>query len=159
MPMRPVLTFKYLSVLLMSLGLSACVVGPQPVARSYPSYPAYPAPQPVVIIPPPPPPRVEYPGMAPVYGSIWVGGFWTWAGNRHQWVPGHWEAPRPGYRWEPHRWDRDGERWHENHGRWIEDRRGAPPEQRDNGHDHDRERGWERRERERDDRDGRDRRP
>lgn len=155
--MRPAFNFKYLGCLLMSLGLSACVVAPQPVARSYPrypsypsypAYPAYPAPQPVVVIPPPPPPRVEYPGVAPVYGSIWIGGFWTWAGNRHQWTPGHWEAPRPGYRWEPHRWDRDGERWHENHGRWIEERRderrGGPSERRPD-RDHDR--------------DGRDRRP
>lgn len=35
--MRPAFNFKYLGCLLMSLGLSACVVAPQPVTRATPA--------------------------------------------------------------------------------------------------------------------------
>jgi hypothetical protein len=71
----------------------------------------------------PPAPRVEYYGVAPYPGYIWLGGYWNWAGGRHVWVDGRWTAPRPGYRWEPHRWDRDGGGWRMRPGHWERERR------------------------------------
>lgn len=97
---------------LAALTLSACVVAP--AGRPYVAYDR----QPVYVAPPPP--RVEYVGVPPAAGQIWIQGFWNWAGDRHQWVPGHWENPRPGYRWVPHTWERDGDRWHQDGGRWEE---------------------------------------
>lgn len=73
----------------------------------------------------PPPPRVEYPGYAPVVGYVWISGYWTWTGHRHEWVGGRWEAPRPGYRWIAPRWERDGKYWRQHEGRW--DRHEPPP--------------------------------
>ncbi|MBI3759135.1 MAG: YXWGXW repeat-containing protein, partial [Deltaproteobacteria bacterium] len=78
--------------------LAGCVVAPGPVYRE------------------PPPPRVEHPGYAPVAGYIWIGGYWSWTGHRHEWVPGYWDAPRPGYRWQPPRWERDGNSWRQYEG-------------------------------------------
>lgn len=72
--------------------------------------------EPVVVAPPPP--RVEYVGRPPIVGQVWIGGFWSWTGHRHQWVPGHWAAPRHGYYWAPHRWERDGRHWRQEGGRW-----------------------------------------
>lgn len=69
----------------------------------------------------PPPPRVEYPGYPPITGYLWIGGYWTWTGHRHEWVPGRWDAPRPGYRWAPPRWERDGRGWRQHEGRWEHD--------------------------------------
>lgn len=97
--------------------LSGCVVAPAPVFR-----------EPVYIEPPPP--RVEYPGYPPIVGYIWIGGFWTWIGQRYEWVPGRWEAPRPGYRWVAPRWEREGNHWRQHEGRWDRDDRaprGNPP--------------------------------
>ena len=97
--------------------LSGCVVAPAPVYR-----------EPVYIEPPPP--RVEYPGYPPIVGYVWIGGFWTWTGHRHEWVPGRWEAPRPGYRWVAPRWEREGNHWRQHDGRWDHDDRalrGNPP--------------------------------
>jgi hypothetical protein len=71
----------------------------------------------------PPAPRVEYYGVAPYPGYIWLGGYWNWVGGRHEWVGGHWAAPRPGYRWEPHRWDRVGNGWRMRPGHWARERR------------------------------------
>ena len=100
--------------------LSACVVTPGPVYR-----------EPVYVEPPPP--RVEYPGYPPVVGYIWISGFWTWTGHRHEWVPGRWDAPRPGYRWVAPRWEREGNHWRQHEGRWDHDDRGPrgnpPPPQ------------------------------
>ncbi len=104
--------------------LAGCVVAPAP--RPYYG-------EAVVVAPPPP--RVEVVGPPPVAGYLWIDGFWSWRGSRHEWVPGRWEAPRPGYYWAPHRWERDGDRWREQGGRWEEDR--------GHGRDHDRDRrGW-----------------
>ena len=96
--------------------LSGCVVAPAPVYR-----------EPVYVEPPPP--RVEHPGYPPIVGYIWIGGFWTWSGHRHEWVPGRWEAPRPGYRWVAPRWEREGNHWRHYEGRWDQDHspRGNPP--------------------------------
>lgn len=66
-----------------------------------------------------PPPRVEYRGLPPATGYVWIDGYWNWIGHRHDWVPGYW-AP-PGMRARPlvrHR-DRDDERRE----RWWRDRR------------------------------------
>lgn len=97
---------RWILVAAAALSLSACVVAPTP--RYYG--------EPVVVGPPPP--RVEVVGVAPAPGYVWIGGYWGWAGGRHEWVPGRWEAPRPGYRWVPHRWDHDGPGWRERHGYW-----------------------------------------
>ena len=45
---------------------------------------------------PPPPPRVEYYGVAPGPGFVWVSGYWRPHGNNYRWVNGHWA--RRGYR-------------------------------------------------------------
>lgn len=96
--------------------LSGCVVAPVPAYR-----------EPVYVEPPPP--RVEYPGYPPIVGHIWIGGFWTWTGHRHEWVPGRWDAPRPGYRWVAPHWEREGNYWRHHEGRWDHDHspRGNPP--------------------------------
>lgn len=88
--------------------LAGCAVAP------YDSYPVYGDP----VYVEPPPPRVEYPGYAPVVGYLWIGGYWTWTGRRHEWMPGRWEAPRPGYRWVEPRWQRDGQQWRQMRGGW-----------------------------------------
>lgn len=88
--------------------LAGCVVAPAPV---YPE----------AVMVEPPPPRIEYPGYPPFVGYIWIGGYWTWTGHRHEWVPGRWEAPRPGYRWIAPRWERDGSHWRQHEGRWEHD--------------------------------------
>jgi hypothetical protein len=66
----------------------------------------------------PPPPQVEYVGVPPVTGYIWLGGYWGWRGGRHEWVPGRWSAPRPGYHWVPPAWHRQGPGWRFRPGRW-----------------------------------------
>lgn len=102
--------------------LSGCVVAPVPDSRPYYGE---------AIMVAPPPPRIEYVGPPPVVGQIWIGGYWLWAGRRHEWVPGRWENPRPGYGWVPHRWERDGDRWRQNGGRWERQR-----DSRDERHEH-----------------------
>lgn len=100
--------------------LGGCVVAPAgPYGGPYYGDPYYGSP--VVVAPPPP--RVEYVGPPPFIGAIWLDGFWTWRGNRHDWVPGRWEAPRSGNNWVPHRWDRDGNQWRERGGHWDHDGR------------------------------------
>jgi hypothetical protein len=95
-------------VLALSLALGACVVVP---ARGY--YVGGP------VAVEPPPPRVEAYGVAPYPGYVWLDGYWSWVGGRHEWVGGHWEAPRAGYRWEPHHWVRARDGWHLHGGRWV----------------------------------------
>ena len=86
--------------------LAGCVVAPtgNPYARP--------------VMQAPPSPRVEYSGVPPASGYVWMSGFWNWVGGRHEWAPGHWEAPRPGYAWIPHQWEQDGQHWRLNEGRW-----------------------------------------
>lgn len=93
----------------LALALGGCVVAP---AAPY----AY-APYETVVVAPPPP-RVEIVGAAPYPGYLWIGGYWTWRGSRHDWVPGYWQAPRPGYSWAPHRWVPQGRGWQERPGHW-----------------------------------------
>ena len=95
-----------LPVLLLALAgaLSACVIA-DPYGGPYAAVP-------------PPPPRIEVYGAPPAPGWLWIGGYWGWAGGRHEWVPGHWEAPRPGYRWVPHAWVHERNGWHMHEGHW-----------------------------------------
>ncbi len=105
---------------LLVVGLVAgCTVAPAP--RPYYG-------EPVVVVPPParveyvpvapPPPRYEYVGPAPTVGYVWIGGYWNWAGGRHEWVPGRWESPRHGHYWVPHRWQQRDSRWSLHGGYW-----------------------------------------
>jgi len=94
------------ALLMTAFSLGACVV--VPAHRHYAGD---------VVAVAPPPPRVEIIGTAPSPGYVWIDGYWSWSGGRHEWVGGRWEAPHRGYRWVPHRWhhDRDGWRLHEGH--------------------------------------------
>lgn len=94
-------------VLATSTLMAACVVVP---ADQYYSG------GPVMVAPPAP--RVEYYGVAPAPGMIWLGGYWNWYGGRHVWVGGRWEAQRPGYGWVPHQWRQDGPGWRFAPGHW-----------------------------------------
>jgi hypothetical protein len=40
-----------------------------------------------VVLVAPPAPRVEVIGVAPSPGYVWVAGYWSWVGGRHEWVP------------------------------------------------------------------------
>ena len=93
--------------LALALSLSACVVAPpRYYARGY-----------VRIAPPPP--RVEYYGVAPHPGWVWIGGFWRWSPGGYLWIRGHWAAPRPGLRWVPRHWVHGPRGWRLAGGRWV----------------------------------------
>jgi hypothetical protein len=47
----------------------------------------------------PPPRHVEYRGMPPGHGHLWISGYWHWGGGRYVWVPGYWQPPRVGPHW------------------------------------------------------------
>lgn len=70
-----------------------------------------------------PPPRVEYRGLPPTVGYVWIDGYWDWIGHRHDWVPGYWAPPgtraRPIVRHRHFERERDDERRE----RWWRDRR------------------------------------
>jgi hypothetical protein len=66
----------------------------------------------------PPPPIVEVQPAPPVYGAVWIPGYWQWARNHHVWVGGRWSAPRPGHLWVTQRWYRHGQRWAYAPGYW-----------------------------------------
>ena len=105
-------TSRAIALIVATACLSACVVVP---AQPYYGGGAY-------VTVEPPAPRVEVVGVAPAPGYLWIGGYWGWAGGRHEWVPGRWEAPRSGYRYEPHAWVREGGGWRLHEGRWVEER-------------------------------------
>ncbi len=65
-------------------------------------------PPPIVEMRPPPPPN-----------SVWIPGYWSMVGRRHQWVGGHWSAQKPGNHWEPDHWVRNGNRWKLERGHWA----------------------------------------
>ncbi len=71
-----------------------------------------------VVMVAPPPPREEVIGVAPSPGFVWIPGYWSWVGGRHEWVPGYWHAPRPGYHWVAHAWVRQGDGWRIRPGHW-----------------------------------------
>ena len=41
-----------------------------------------------------PPPRIEYRGLPPAAGYVWIDGYWNRVGPRPHWVPGYWSPPR-----------------------------------------------------------------
>lgn len=80
-----------------------------------------------------PPPRVEYRGYPPAPDYIWIDGYWSWSGHRHDWVPGRWAPPRTYIHRPPQRYyDRD------------DDRRRAWERQREHERDLARQREWDR---------------
>ena len=91
------------------IGLGGCVV--------VPAEPHGHADGPVVAVAPPAP-QVEVIGIAPGPGYFWVGGWWTWSGNRYIWRPGHWALQRPGQRWSAHAWHRGPGGWYARPGHW-----------------------------------------
>lgn len=101
------------AVVAATVSLSACVVAPVPARGPYYG-------ESVVVAPPPP--RVEYVGAPPVYGYVWIGGYWNWSSGRHVWVPGRWAPPRHGHVWVPHRWQQDGRNWRQDGGYWRQER-------------------------------------
>jgi hypothetical protein len=101
---------KLASAFALAATLSACIVTP---IQPRPYYATD-----TVVTVAPPPPQVEYVPVAPVYGQVWLGGFWGWQGGRHYWNAGHWDAPRPGYRYVPHAWVREGNAWRLHQGHW-----------------------------------------
>jgi hypothetical protein len=99
------------AALLLGIALGGCVVAPAGPPYSY-YYPGD------AVMVAPPAPRVEVEGVAPAPGYFWIGGYWGWAGGRHEWVPGRWEAPRAGYRWVPHEWVHESRGWRSHPGHW-----------------------------------------
>lgn len=81
---------KLWSVLLAgSLGLGGCAVIP---ADDYGYYDddRYYERETVIVTPPP---RVEYRGVPPAVGHVWIDGYWNRIGPRPHWVPGYWNPP------------------------------------------------------------------
>lgn len=112
-----------LALLLAAAALGGCAVVP---AHDY-GYDPSPA---VTVYAAPPAPLVEYRGLPPAYGYVWLDGFWNWGGVHYSWVPGRWVSPPPGQVWLPRVWRRDGERWHAHGGHWEQrrdDHRLPPP--------------------------------
>ena len=67
----------------------------------------------------PPPPIVERRPPPPDRGSVWIGGYHRWDGQRYVWVGGRWDRPpHPGARWEAHRWVHRGDHWELREGHW-----------------------------------------
>lgn len=113
-----------------SLGLGGCAVLPADDYRYYDDGRYY-GHETLIVTPPP---RIEYRGLPPAAGYIWIDGYWNRVGPRPYWVPGYWRPPvvhsRPAMPHPPRigmrpdggrdwrdahdrdRW-RDGERWRE----------------------------------------------
>ena len=92
-----------------------------------------PEPLPAVVYTAPPAPLVEYRGLPPGLGYVWIDGYWNWGGVRYVWMPGRWVNPPHGQVWVPRVWQRDGERWRSLGGHWEphrEERRPPPDWQR-----------------------------
>ena len=100
-----------LAGLLLAAALDGCVVVPD--QRHYAGG---------LVMVAPPAPREEIIGIAPAAGYVWIGGYWSWVGNRHEWVGGHWERPRPGRIWVAHQWVRQGDGWVLRRGHWDRSR-------------------------------------
>lgn len=106
MPHRVGMKLGLLSVAL-SVALLGCVVVPD--QRHNPGG---------LVMVAPPAPREEVIGVAPVQGYVWIAGYWSWVGGRHEWVNGHWAAGRPGFHWVAHTWVRQGDGWRMHEGHW-----------------------------------------
>mgnify|MGYP001008581987 FL=1 len=103
-----------LAILLAAAALGGCAVVP-----AYDYGPSYGYDQPSVIAyAAPPAPLVEYRGLPPAIGYVWIDGYWNWGGVRYTWVPGRWQNPPPGQLWVPRVWQRDGDRWRSHGGHW-----------------------------------------
>ena len=74
-----------------------------------------------VVMVAPPAPRVEVIGEPSSPGYVWVSGYWSWVGGRHEWVAGHWVAPNPRHHWVAHQWVRQGDGWRMKRGHWERD--------------------------------------
>jgi hypothetical protein len=112
-----------LAILLAAAVLGGCAVVP---AHDY-GYDPAPA---VTVYAAPPVPLIEYRGLPPAFGYVWLDGYWNWGGGRYDWVPGRWVSPPPGRIWVPRVWRRDGERWHAHGGHWQPQRpQHRPPPQ------------------------------
>lgn len=70
----------------------------------------------------PPPPRHEEVRIAPS-GHVWLPGYWSWDGGRHQWNEGHMERSRPGQHWKQAQWEDRGQVHHFEPGRWENDQK------------------------------------
>jgi hypothetical protein len=92
---------------LIGFGLAGCVIAPD--QDHYADG---------VVMVAPPPPRIEAIGTAPVPGYVWIDGYWSWVGSRHEWVPGRWSPGRPGHHWVAHTWVRAGDGWRMRPGHW-----------------------------------------
>ena len=68
----------------------------------------------------PPPPRYEEVRIAPS-GHVWLPGYWSWDGGRHQWNEGRMERSRPGQHWKQAQWENRGQVHHFEPGRWERD--------------------------------------
>jgi hypothetical protein len=100
-----------LAILLAAAVLGGCAVVP---VQDY-GYDPVPA---ATVYAAPPQPLVEYRGLPPALGYVWLDGYWNWAGVRYDWIPGRWINPPPGRVWVPRVWRRDGDRWHSHGGFW-----------------------------------------
>lgn len=113
-----------LALLFVAAALGGCAV--------VPAYDYGPEPAPAVTVyTAPPAPLVEYRGLPPAFGYVWIDGYWNWGGVRYVWIPGRWVNPPQGQVWVPRVWQRDGERWHSLGGHWEqhrEERRLPPPD-------------------------------
>lgn len=108
-------------LLLASAALAGCAVVPGPVDYGPAYEPAYPT----TIYAAPPAPRIEYPGLPPAAGYVWIDGYWNWGGSRYLWVPGRWAAQHPRPAWGPEFWPHEREPRRPPVERWEERR--PPP--------------------------------
>lgn len=108
-PDNAVMASHFPLLLLASAALAGCAVVPGPVDYGPVYGPAYPTT--IYAAPPAPPaPRIEYPGLPPAVGYVWIDGYWNWGGSRYLWVPGRWSAPHPRQAWGPEFWPREPRR-------------------------------------------------
>ena len=73
------------------LGLGACAVVPADDYGYYDDDRYYEREMVIVT----PPPRIEYRGLPPAAGYIWIDGYWNRVGTRPHWVPGYWSYGEP----------------------------------------------------------------
>ncbi len=83
-------------------------------------------PRAVQVMAPPPVAMQEQPGARPDAVSIWVAGYWHWAGEKYVWIPGHWDHAPSGTVWSGPRYSiREGSSYYEPGG-WVPQRSNAP---------------------------------